>query len=287
MNAIVHLAVLSNDPLGEIDPELTFDINYKATMRLADMAHNAGVGRFVYSGSCSVYGASAESDDTPLDESAPLDPKTPYADSKVRAERELLELSSDSFAVVSLRNATAFGISPSQRFDVVLPNLAGTAWTIGEICLRSDGSPWRPIVHVRDISRAICSVLNAESDRIAGRVFNVGRNENNHQIHEIADAVHRRLGNEAPVRYADDAGPDERTYKVDFSRIHRALDDFEARWSLSDGVHECRLVFSHIDLDTHMFDQPHFTRLARIRELMDSGQLDERLRWRSAPTAAA
>jgi len=286
-DAIVHLAALSNDPLGEIDPDLTYAINYHATMRLAELARQAGVKRFIFSGSCSIYGSGATRSDASVDETAPMDPKTPYAISKVRAERDLFHLNDDSFTVVSIRNATAFGISPSQRFDVVLPNLAGHAWVYNEVRLRSDGTPWRPIVHVRDIAQAIICCLQAQREQVAGQAFNVGSNDNNYQIRDIADAVHQHIGHNPPICLSRSASPDERTYIVNFDKITTTFPDYQARWSLNDGVHESRVVFSQIELSSEMFENPNFTRLNRIRELLNNGHLDADLRWQKMPTAAA
>jgi len=276
LDSIVHLAALSNDPLGAIDASLTHEINHHATVRLAEMAADAGVSRFIYSSSCSVYGAAG---DEPLDETASLAPQTAYAISKVNAERDLLTMSSPEFAVTSLRNATAFGISPSQRFDIVVPNLAGSAWVHGELRLLSDGTPWRPLVHILDIAHAIECSIAGPADAPAGQVFNVGRIGANYQVRDIARAVQAGHPDNPPLNISPKASPDSRTYLVDFRAIHEHLPGFNARWSLEQGVHECFDAFERIDLNAARFQAPAFTRLREIKRLLVAGDLTDDLRW--------
>jgi nucleoside-diphosphate-sugar epimerase len=274
-DAIVHLAALSNDPLGELDPALTMEINHHATVRLARIARGQGVRRFVFSSSCSIYGDSGGGD--AIDESAPMLPLTAYAKSKVLAENDLADLATDDFRVTFLRNGTAFGISPRQRFDVVLPNLAGCAQVHGEIRLTSDGSPWRPLVHVEDIGRAVVASLQAGDRDFPDGPVNVGRSDMNHQVRDIAAAVGRAFPR-CPVTLGPAAGPDRRTYRVSFRRIEEELPGFDATWTLDAGAEECARVFARVGLDRATFEDPRYTRLAMLRRLIDTGRLDEDLR---------
>ncbi len=274
IDAIVHLAALSNDPLGALDPVLTMEINHHATVRLARIARGQGVRRFIFSSSCSIYG---ESDGAEIDESAPMQPLTAYAKSKVLAENDLAALITDTFRVTSLRNGTAFGISPRQRFDVVLPNLAGCAHVNGEIRLTSDGSPWRPLVHVEDIGRAVVACLRANDREFPGGALNVGRPGANHQVREIADAV-GRASPDCPVTFGPASAPDRRTYRVSFRRITEELPGFAATWTLDAGAAECAHVFAKIGLDRATFEDPRYTRLAMLRHLMETGRLNDDLR---------
>ena len=282
-DAIVHLAGLSNDPLGALDEEITYAINHRATVRLAEIARSVGVKRFINSSSCSIYGAAGE---TELDESATMAPQTAYAKSKVMAERDLDTLSSEQFAVTHLRNGTAFGISPRQRFDIVLPNLAGTAQVYGEILLTSDGTPWRPLVHISDIAQAAGCCLRAPAEVVAGKAYNIGMRGANYQIRDVAEAVHRAFP-ECQVNLGEQSGPDRRTYKVSFERIHHDLPDFKPKWTLQEGADECARIFAILDLDEDMFTDPRYTRLSRIQQLRKQGILNENLRFVQAELFAS
>ena len=277
-DAIVHLAALSNDPLGTLDPELTMDINYRATIRLAEAARKAGVGRFVFSSSCSMYGVA----DGPeaLDESAQFNPQTAYARSKVEAERELAAMANDdpSFCAVMLRNATAYGISPRQRFDLVVPNLAGHAQVDNEVRLTSDGTPWRPLVHIRDIAAAALAVLAAPPESIHGQAFNVGRNPDNYRVREIAEKVREVF--EGSRLTIGTSGGDNRSYRVDFTKAATKLAGFAPQWDLTRGIRECRGAFAEIGLDRATFEDRRYTRLKQIRHLLDQGLMGGDLRWK-------
>ena len=231
-DGIVHLAALSNDPLGELNEELTLDINFRATVELARKAKEAGVGRFVFASSCSMYGAAAG--DERVTEEAPLRPLTAYAVSKVRSEEALAELADADFVPVFMRNATVYGVSPRLRFDVVLNNLSGWAYTTGRVRILSDGTPWRPIVHVRDVADASLAMLEAPADLVRGVAFNVGADSENYQVRDLASIVHDTFPG-CTVEYAEGAGPDPRSYRVDFGKLARALPEFATKWTAADG----------------------------------------------------
>ena len=278
-DAVVHLAALSNDPLGDLSREWTFDINLRGTLVVAEAARAAGVGRFVFASSCSMYGASGH-DDT-LDENAPLKPLTAYAESKVRAEESLVGLADSSFSPVSLRNATAYGSSPRLRLDVVLNNLVGWAFTTGEIRLLSDGSAWRPIVHVRDIGRAVLAVLAAPRELVHASAYNVGATDENYRIRDLAALVHDVLP-ECRVETAPGAGADARSYRVDFGRFEQAFPEYRSEWTATDGARELATSYERNGLSWELFDGSRYTRLKRLRELLDSGEVDGRLRRRAS-----
>ena len=275
-DAIVHLAALSNDPLGELNAELTLDINFRASVELARKAREAGVGRFVFASSCSMYGAAAG--DELVTEEAPLAPLTAYAESKVRSEEALLELADSDFAPVFMRNATVYGVSPRLRFDVVLNNLSGWAYTTKRVRILSDGTPWRPIIHVRDVAAAVLEMLAAPPDVIRGVAFNVGANSENYQVRELAEIVRDTFPG-CTVEYAEDAGPDPRSYRVDFGKLARAFPQFETRWTPADGAEELRHAFDEVALTLEGFQGDKYTRLARLRLLADQGRLDDELHW--------
>jgi nucleoside-diphosphate-sugar epimerase len=277
--AVVHLAALSNDPLGDLDPDLTFDINLRGTLHLARRAKEAGVQRFVFASSCSMYGA-ASGDDL-LDESAPLRPLTPYAESKVQAETGLSQLADETFSPVSLRNATAYGASPRLRLDVVLNNLAGWAFTTGKIRLLSDGSAWRPIVHVADIGRAVLGALNAPRELVHDVAFNVGSRAENYRIRELAELVHEELP-ECEVEIAAGSYADPRSYRVDFRRFGELLPEFGPVWTARAGATELVGAYRREGLGAEEFEGPRYTRLKQIRRLLDEGRLDRTLRWERA-----
>jgi nucleoside-diphosphate-sugar epimerase len=275
--AVVHFAALSNDPLGDLDAALTYDVNLRGTLHLAERAKEAGVERFVFASSCSMYGAATGED--LLDESAPLRPLTPYAESKFAAETGLSRLADDTFSPVSLRNATAYGVSPRLRLDVVLNNLAGWAFTTGEIRLLSDGSAWRPIVHVRDIGRATLGALHAPRERVHDLAFNVGANGENYRVRELAEFVHEKLP-ECAVEVAGASYADPRSYRVDFSRFESLLPGHTPEWTARAGAEELVDAYRERGLSTEEFEGHRFTRLKQIRRLLDEGRLDKALRWR-------
>jgi nucleoside-diphosphate-sugar epimerase len=275
--AVVHLAALSNDPVGELNRDLTIDINYRATVRLAELARECGVERFIFSSSCSMYGKAS---DKPLDESADFAPQTAYAESKVLAERDLRKLATDHFSPVSLRNATAYGISPRQRFDLVLPNLSGFAYTTGEVRLQSDGTPWRPLVHIRDIAVAVLAALKAPRASIHNEAFNIGTNRDNYQIKQIAQAVQQGFPGSS-ITLAGKPTPDSRSYRVDFSKAEKTLAGFTPAWTIERGVEECGRAYKDIALTKEQFESRLYTRLRQLRHLLDSGSLDERLYWKN------
>jgi nucleoside-diphosphate-sugar epimerase len=277
-DAVFHLAALCNDPLGELDPELTLEMNYRATVRLAEVARQAGVARFLFSSSCSMYGVSEGG--KALDESADFNPQTAYARSKVLAEQELTAMAGNGngFCPVMLRNATAYGISPRQRFDLVVPNLAGHAHVNGEVRLTSDGTPWRPLVHIRDIAAAALAILEAPEDVVRGQAYNIGRNADNYRIREIALEVQKAYSG-SQLTFGPPS-PDNRSYRVDFSKAETALKGFAPQWDLARGVRECRSAFGDIKLDLATFEDRRYTRLKQIRHLLERGLIDERLRWR-------
>ena len=278
-DAVVHLAALSNDPLGDLDEDLTYDINLRGTLHLAERAREAGVERFVFASSCSMYGA-ASGDDL-LDERAPLRPLTPYAESKVKAEAGLSALAGDTFSPVSLRNATAYGVSARLRLDVVLNNLVGWAFTTGKIKLLSDGSAWRPIVHVQDIGRATVGALDAPRELVHDVAFNVGTGEENYRVRELADFVHEELP-DCEVEIAGASYADPRSYRVDFGRFRELLPDHTPTWTARKGAGELVQAYAKIGLSPEEFDGYRYTRLKQIRRLLDGGLLDGGLRWTRA-----
>ena len=273
-DAVVHLAELSNDPLGENSPDITHEINHLGSVNLARSAREAGVGRFVYTSSCSVYGVASE---PIVSESSEVNPQTAYATCKVLVERDVGELSSSSFCPVFLRNATAYGPSPRMRFDIVLNNLAGLACTTGEIAMTSDGTPWRPLVHVADICTAIECALTAPDQSVRGEIFNVGCNDENYRVREIAEFV-KLAYPECDLTFGDSGG-DNRSYRVNFDKITNQLPGFECRHRAREGAKELQLVFERIKLDAARFGFRAFTRLKQLEYLIRTGQLDHRFYW--------
>ena len=273
-DAILHLAGLSNDPLGDLNPDITYEINYKATVSLAEKAKKAGVKRFVFSSSCSTYGASG---DDFIDETAEFNPVTPYGKSKVLAEQDLLKLADDNFCVTFLRNATAYGYSQRIRFDLVVNNLSAWAFTTGKVLLKSDGKPWRPLVHIEDISRAFIAVLKAPKEIVNKEAFNVGTQEDNYRIREVAEIVKDVIPNSV-VGFADDASPDTRNYRVNCDKIHKTL-DFKPQWNVKKGVEQLHTAYNKYELTEQEFEGEKYRRITHVKMLIEQGKLDKSLRW--------
>jgi len=272
-DAIICLAALSNDPVGDLDPDLTFGINREATVDLARKAKSVGVDRFLFASSCSLYGASGGAF---VDESAPFAPITPYGKSKVLVEQDLHLLADDQFSPTYLRNATVYGVSPALRLDIVVNNLTAWAVATGRIVLISDGTPWRPQVHVQDVCRAFLVVLEAPLDLVHDEAFNIGRTDENYQIREIAKMVGERLP-EAVLEIPDSSGLDTRSYRVDFSKVTSVLPGFQAEWDVPAGINELALAFEASGLSESDFDR--YTRLKELERRMELGELTKDLRW--------
>jgi len=276
-DAVIHLAGLSNDPLGNLNPNLTYDINHHASVRLARLAKEMGVKRYLFSSSCSTYGAAG---DKILDETADFNPVTPYGRSKVLVEQEVAQLASTEFSPVFLRNATAYGVSPRLRFDLVLNNLTAWALTTGRVFIKSDGTPWRPIVHIEDISRAFLAALEAPRELIHNQAFNVGRSEENYQIRDLAEIVKETVPG-CTIEFAADAGPDKRCYRADFSRIAKTLPAFQPKWDARRGARELYDAYKKVDLRVEDFEGPRYKRIDHIQGLLASGRLNLDLRWQA------
>ena len=278
-DAVICLAALSNDPLGDLNPGATVSVNLDGTMHLAEAAKAAGVGRFLFASSCSLYGA-AGSD--AVMEDADLYPVTPYGETKVQAERALSAFADDDFSPTYLRNATAYGASPRLRLDIVVNNLTAVAMTTGEVRLQSDGTPWRPLVHIEDISRAFLAMLEAPRELVHDEAFNVGRAQDNVQIRQIAEMVRDAVPG-STVTLAEDAGPDLRNYRVDFSKLEDTFPDLKLRWTVREGVEELSAAYARYGMTLDDFNSSRFVRLRRIRELLTAGAVDEMLRRTAGP----
>lgn len=277
-DGVAHLAGISNDPLGDLRPETTYEINHLGAVRVAEAAKAAGVHRFVFSSSCSLYGAHG---DTPIDESAAFLPVTPYGESKVFAERDISALADDRFSPVFLRNATAYGVSARLRGDLVVNNLVGYAYTLGQVLMKSDGSPWRPLVHIEDISRAFLAALEAPTDAVHLEAFNIGRSQENYRVREVAEIVADVVPN-TELAFADGAGPDKRNYRVDCSKAEQGLPGYDPTWTVRQGVEELLESYKAHRMDLDSLTGERFQRIKRVQNLMASDSLGEDLRWRNS-----
>lgn len=272
--AVIHLAALSNDPLGDLNPSCTYDINHRASVRLAEAARAAGVPLFLFSSSCSLYGTAGEAYVT---EAAPFAPVTPYGESKALVERDLSALADDRFSPVYLRNATAYGMSPRLRLDIVVNDLVASATMTGEVLIKSDGSPWRPLVHVEDICHAFMAMLEAPRDAVHDQAFNVGATEANYQVRDIADMVQEVVPGSRVV-YAPGGEPDKRTYRVDFGKLAERVPGFRTRWTLRQGIEQLYQAYRQYGLDNERATRERFLRIRQIRKLLETGRLDQDLR---------
>ncbi len=281
-DALIHLANLSNDPMGDLNPECTYSINAEATRTLGQAAKEAGIARFAFASSCSIYGAA--SPDDVLDESAPFNPVTPYGECKVRSEAILSELADDNFSPVHLRNATVYGASPKLRADLMVNNLVGHALLTGDVLIKSDGTPWRPLVHVEDVCRAFLAVLEAPRELVHDVAYNVGRSSENYQVRDVADHVARIIP-ESRITYAEGGGPDDRCYRVDFSKIETELPGYQPKWTVPAGIEELVEAYRTNELMLEDFEGSRFIRLKTINGHLARGMLDDELFWTEAAVA--
>ncbi len=281
-DAVIHLAALSNDPVGDLNPDCTFAINHRASVSLARAAKQAGVERFLFASSCSLYGAAGQDW---IDESAEFNPVTPYGESKVLAERDIGALADDSFSPTFLRNATAHGLSSRHRGDLVVNNLTAFAFATGEVLMQSDGTPWRPLVHIEDISRAFLGLMQAPREQVHREAFNVGADEENYRIRDIARIVEETVPG-SRIALADGAGPDKRSYRVSFAKLQRAFPELHPKWTVRASVEQMLTAYRDNGLDIADFKGSRFMRIARLKELMAAGRLDEALRWKDRDAVA-
>lgn len=281
-DAIIHLAALSNDPLGNVNPGCTYDINHLASVRLAQLAKEAGVPRFLFASSCSLYGVAG---DELLTEDAAFNPITPYGESKVRVELDVAKLADEQFSPTFLRNATAYGVSPRLRADVVVNNLVGIAYTTGDVLIQSDGTPWRPLVHVEDIARAFLAVLEAPRELVHNEAFNVGRTEENYRVRDLAELVAEIVPG-SRVRYAEGGGPDPRCYRVACDKLASAIPEFQPQWTVRAGMHQLHDAFRRHRLTSAQFLGDRYLRIKHILKLQAEGKLDASMRWTQAPQPA-
>lgn len=279
-DAVIHLAGLSNDPLGDYDPSLTADINHRASVRLAQFAKRAGVTRFLFASSCSNYGGGGQDF---LDENARFNPITPYGVSKVEVERDVAPLADEKFSPTFLRASTAYGASPRIRFDLVLNNLAAWAFCTGLVYLKSDGTPWRPVVHVEDIARAYLAILESPREEIHNRAFNIGLTTENYQIRELAEIV-KEVVPGCRIEFAEDAGPDKRCYRVDCNYFARTIHNFKPQWTARRGAEQLYELYKRVGLTLEDFEGPSFKRIDHIKKLLNDGHLDATLRWNTPVT---
>jgi nucleoside-diphosphate-sugar epimerase len=275
-DAVMHLAALSNDPLGDLNADCTYAINHRASVRLARLAKQVGVPRFLFSSSCSLYGVSDGA--ATLQEDAPFNPVTPYGASKIRVEQDVTLLADEHFSPTFLRNATAYGLSPKLRADLVVNNLVGLAYTTGEALISSDGTPWRPLVHIEDISRAFLAVLHAPRERVHNEAFNVGKTEENYQIRDVAQMVEDVVPG-AKIKYAEGGGPDPRCYRVDCEKIARTLPEFAPQWTVRRGIEQLYQAYKENALTIDEFLGTKYLRIKHIKKLQSSELLDAELRW--------
>ncbi len=276
-DAVMHLAALSNDPLGDVNPQVTYDINHIGSVRLARLAKEAGVPRFIFASSCSLYGVAG---DEMLKEDAAFNPITPYGVSKVLFERDVAKLADDNFSPTFLRNSTAYGVSPRLRADVVVNNLVAIAFTTGEVVIQSDGTPWRPLVHIEDITRAFLAVLHAPRELVHNEAFNVGRSEENYRVRDLGELVEQVVPG-SKVRYAEGGGPDPRCYRVDCGKLMRTLPEYQPQWTVRRGMEQLRDAFDANGLTREELLGDRYFRIKRIRALQSDGLLDASLRWTS------
>lgn len=276
VDAVIHLAALSNDPMGALNPRLTSEINYLASVRLAKLAKECRVKRFVFSSSCSVYGVAG---DEMIDEQGKLSPETEYAKSKVESESEIAKFADKFFSPVFLRNATVYGISPMLRVDLVVNNLAGWAFTSGKIKVMSDGSPWRPLIHIQDVCQAFITALKAPKELIHNQVFNVGDNSQNYRVRDIVNTI-KKIMPESEIEYTGEYGSDTRTYRVDFSKFNRALNKyFKPAWDIEQGVKELFEAYKTNNLSRQEFESDKFIRLKRIKTILEEGKINKSFFW--------